>query len=157
MAVVMHPDAAVNLTPNARAELAPWALAAFEHGHFERGGRGPIAFDCMGLATWAQAQVGRRVRDYLDLYRDLDISARGDVNRLMRAEAEAWRNVDAGGVGDVLVLGSGDRAHHVAVLCGAGRAVHATEGGGVRIDTIEGRARVRRFFGMRVFACVSPA
>lgn len=157
MGVVMTPGAAVNLTPNARAPLAAWAVQACDGGHFERGGRGPIAFDCMGLVTWAQAQIGRRVRDYLDLYRELDIKRRGDVNQLMRAEAEAWRNVDAGGVGDVLVLGSGDRAHHVAVLCGGGYAAHATSSRGLLCEKIEGRARVSRFSGMRIFACVSPA
>lgn len=156
MAVVLDSSAPVNVTANARAPLAQWALDVLDAGRFERGGRGPIAFDCMGLATWAQHQVGRAARDYLELYRDLNIRAVRDVNQLLRAESEAWRNVDAGGVGDVLVLGHGRIAHHVAVLCGGGRAVHALEGAGIRIDEIEGRAQVRKFAGMRVFGCVSP-
>jgi cell wall-associated NlpC family hydrolase len=116
-----------------------------------------VAFDCMGMVTWAQAQIGRTVRDYLELYRKYDVREREVLNQLYRAEADGWRNVAAGDVGDVLVLGTGNRAHHVAVLCGQGRAIHATKSSGIVIHEIEGRARVDRFAGMRVFACVSPA
>lgn len=150
--------AGVNVTPNATAPLAQWALDAFERGSFEVRGRGPDRFDCMGLAIWAQQFVGRRVRSYLDLYAELNIRHTRAIDRLVRAEVDAWRPVEAGGVGDVLVLGNaGGRVHHVAVLCGAGRAIHAVEAHGIMIQKIEGRRAVRRFAEMRIFGCVAPA
>jgi cell wall-associated NlpC family hydrolase len=147
--------ASVNVAPNLAARLAPWALALQARGRFEDGGRGPDAFDCMGLAVYAQALVGRAARDYLDLYEDLDIRATGDVDALMRAYGAAWVDVHAGDVGDVLVLGSGRRAHHTAVLCGAGRAIHANAGAGLTIGELGGRI-VQRFAGMSVFGLVRP-
>lgn len=154
--VTLSLGAGVDLTPNARAPLAAWALPLQRRGVFARMGRGPVEFDCMGIVTWVQAEIGRAVRSYEELYRDLDITNTGAVDELVRAEVNAWCNVAAGGVGDVLVLGHGKRAHHVAVLCGAGRALHALEGSGIVIGEIEGRARVRRFAGMGVFGCVAP-
>jgi cell wall-associated NlpC family hydrolase len=156
MAVVFAPGAPVDLSPNAVAPLALWAEPLQRRGWFEDGGRGPLGFDCYGLAYWVQAFVGRPVRSYEEHYRDLDIRRTGQVSALFHAEAEAWRNVAAGGVGDVLVLGSGDRAHHVGVLCGAGSLLHASAHAGLRIDQIEGRRAVSRVADLKVFACVAP-
>ncbi len=75
---------------------------------------------------------------------------------IIRAEAEAWR-AGTGDVGDVLILGTGQRAHHVAVLCGAGRALHASRAaGGVAYAEIMGRKRVRRVAGHNLYAVLTP-
>lgn len=157
MAAILARETPVNVAPNWAAPLAEWAPEIQARGHFEDGGRGPESFDCMGIALWVQRILGRPVRDYLELYADLDIRRTQAVDALLRAEAEGWRNVEAGDVGDVLVLGSGRRAHHVAVLCGAGRALHAREDFGIRIEPIVGRARVTRFSDLAVFGCVRPS
>lgn len=157
MCVVLARETPVNLAPNSAAPLAAWAPQLQARGYFEDGGRGPDAFDCMGIALWVQRALGRLVRDYLELYAELDIRRTRDVDALFRAEAESWRQVDVGDVGDVLVLGSGHRAHHVAVLCGAGHALHAHRKNGVAIEPIMGRSRVTHFADMAVFGCVRPA
>ncbi|HYD87107.1 MAG TPA: NlpC/P60 family protein [Vitreimonas sp.] len=157
MSVVFAPGAGVDLTPNAAAPLATWAPPLQLRGWFQDGGRGPLAFDCYGLAYWVQQLIGRRARGYEELYRELDIRLTREVDALFRAESDAWRNVAAGGVGDVLVLGSGGRAHHVGVLCGAGRMLHASAQAGLRIDPIEGRRGVTHAAGLKVFACVAPS
>lgn len=153
---LLDAGAGVNVAANAAAPLAQWALDAYARGVFAPRGRGPERFDCMGLALWAQPFVGRAAASYLDLYEALDIHVTRDVDKLVRVEAESWKRA-AGDVGDVLVLGSGKRVHHVAVLCGAGRAIHALEGAGIVIQKIDGRRDVRRFADMRVFGCVAPA
>ncbi len=160
MPVTLAPGAPVNLGPNARAPLADWALPLQQRARFAERGRGPDAFDCLGIALFVQNLLGRPVRSYAELYADLDIAAdaaKPDIDALIRAENEAWRNVEAGAVGDVLVLGHGGHAHHVGVLCGAGRLLHAHKSRGVRIEEIEGRRAVKAAAGLKVFAVVRPS
>lgn len=149
-------DAAFDLRPNAYAPLAPWAepmLAA----RFAEFGRGPFEFDCMGVVEFVQAKLQRTVRDYRACYEASTVGDANQVDQIIAAEMSAWRAVDEGNVGDVLVCGSGRRAHHVAVLCGAGRAVHAMRGAGVKIEAIEGKRAVTRFAGLRIYGVFTPA
>lgn len=111
----------------------------------------------MGVVEFVQAQLQRPVRDYRACYEASTVGDAEQVDQIIAAEMSAWRALDAGGVGDVLVCGSGRRAHHVAVLCGAGRAVHAQRGAGVKIDLIEGKRAVTRFAGLRIFGVFAPA
>lgn len=155
MSVVLSPGAGVDLSANAAAPLASWAEPLQRRGWYEARGRGPLGFDCLGVALWVQGFLGRRVRDYADCYRELDITRTADIDELFRAESDCWGNVAVGGVGDVLVLGRA-YAHHLAVLCGAGHALDVTPGIGVRVSAIEGRRNVARVAGLKVFACVRP-
>lgn len=160
MPVTLAPGAAVNLAPNARAALADWAAPLQQRARFEERGRGPDGFDCLGIALFVQALLGRPVRCYAELYRELDIAAdaaKPQIDALIRAENDAWVNAETGAVGDVLVLGHGGHAHHVGVLCGAGRMLHAHKSRGVRIEEIEGRRAVTRAAGLKVFALVRPS
>lgn len=156
MPVVLSPGVGVNLAANAAAPIAVWAEPLQRRGWYEPRGRGPLGFDCLGVALWVQGFLGRRLRDYVDCYRDLDITRTGDIEALFAAESDAWRNVEAGAPGDVLLLGRA-HAHHVAVLCGAGRALDVAPEIGVRIFEIEGRASVVKAGGLKVFGCVRPA
>lgn len=147
--------ATFDLSLNAAAPLAPWAPALFGKP-FEDRAVGPDAFDCTGLIEWVQALLDRRVRSYAEIYRAQDCDAKEKRDAIIRAEAEAWR-AGTGDVGDVLILGTGQRAHHVAVLCGAGRALHASRAaGGVAYAEIMGRKRVRRVAGHNLYAVLTP-
>jgi len=145
-----------DLSANAAAPLAPWARELQQRGHYAEFGAGPEAFDCLGLVCAVQRLIGRAAPDYAALYRGLDVTDLDAIDQLMRTENSAWRAA-AGAPGDVLVLGLGHRAHHVAVLCGAGRALQARRAKGITIDEIEGRRRVTRFCGMRLYGVVAPA
>lgn len=147
---------AFDLSANAAAPLQAWAPEIQARARFEDGGQGPERFDCMGLALFVQRLIGRPARDYADLYRGLDVADHDAVGKLIAAEAVIWEDAP-GEPGDVLVLGTGRRAHHVAVLCGAGRALHALSGAGVKIEEIEGRRQVRRFAHMRLYGVGRPS
>ncbi|HRO02389.1 MAG TPA: NlpC/P60 family protein [Terricaulis sp.] len=147
--------AAFDLSRNAAAPLAAWAPPLFGAPFVDRAA-GPDAFDCTGLVEWVAALLGRRVRSYSEIYASVDCDAAAKRDAIIRAEAEAWRP-GAGDVGDVLILGTGRRAHHVAVLCGAGRAMHASRAaGGVAYAEIVGRKRVRRVASHDLYAVLTP-
>lgn len=155
MSFALQFNAAFNLTPNARAPLAPWAARLHGKPYAARA-RGPDAFDCMGVIEWVQVQLQRPVRDYSVCYAESIIGDGAAIDALLRAEAHAWEAVEAGDVGDVLVCGSGRKAHHVAVLCGDGHAVHCTKSGGVQVLPIVGRRRVSRFDDIRIYGVARP-
>lgn len=145
-----------DLSLNAAAPLQPWAMPLQQRARYAEFGRGPDAFDCLGLVTHVQSIIGRPVPSYADLYRGLDIEDHESIDALIRAEAATWKE-GAGAPGDVLVLGLAKRAHHVAVLCGAGRALHVSPRKAVTIEPIEGRRSVTRFAAMRIYGVVAPA
>lgn len=145
-----------DLSANARAPLAPWATP-LQQARYEDYARGPDAFDCMGLVEWVQRLIGRPVRDYATAYQAHPLTDTAALDAIIRAEVGAWRTAEPGDVGDVLVLGLGRRAHHVAILCGAGRAIHAHSSAGIAIKEIAGRRAVTRFENMRVYGVVAPA
>lgn len=148
--------ASFDLSANATAPLADWAPMLFGKPFVDRA-VGPDAFDCTGLIEWVQALMGRPVRSYAELYRDVDCDAIDKRDAIIRAEGELW-TPGTGDVGDVLILGTGRRAHHVAVLCGASRALHASrEACGVAYAEIEGRKRVRRVARHDLYAVLRPA
>lgn len=140
-----------DLGANADAPLAPWAetLLALPYRAL---GRAPEAVDCMGVVEFVQAALGRPLRCYAELYRD---SALEGIDALVRAELTQWIP-GAGEVGDVLFVGRRGLAYHVAVLCGAGRALQARNGHGVTIDRIEGRRAVSRFCGAHIYGVARP-
>lgn len=144
-----------DLTPNATAPLAAWAPALQRRAWFQKKGDGPDAFDCWGLVAHVQALLGRPVRSYAAAYGLADFSRAGGLDRLIRAEAETWR-AGAGEVGDVLVCARANAVTHVAVLCGAGSALHVLETAGV-LCTFLGARRVKRLLNMKVVGCVRPA
>lgn len=146
-----------DLSANAAAPLAPWALRLMERAYFMPKGLGPDAFDCWGLVSFVQAsELARPVKSYEAAYAEADFSAPGALDRLIRAEAQTWTRGD-GSVGDVIVAARGRLATHVAVLCGAGRALHALDTAGIVITTLLGRAAVRRLLDYRIVGCVRPA
>lgn len=155
MLTLVYDGAGFDLSANAAAPLAPWARALQRAAHYEEFGRGPRGYDCLGIVGAALAAMGRVMRDYRDAYAGVDIAAHDAVDEIIRAEAAAWQD-GAGDVGDVLVLGSGRRAHHVAVLCGAGHALHARAIAGIKIEPIGGRKHVTRFAGMRLYGVGRP-
>ena len=61
-----------------------------------------------------------------------------------------------GEVGDVLVCARGQAATHVAVLCGAGRALQAIKPAGLICSALAGRIAVDRLLNMRIVGCVRP-
>lgn len=154
MASLDFTGAGLDLSANAHAPFAPWArdleLMALPY-RFEA--RPPDGVDCMAVVEFAQARLGRPVKPYASLYA---AHALDGLDRFIRAEVESWAQGE-GDVGDVLVMGRGGLAHHVAVLCGAGHAIHARSSHGVTVDRIAGRRRVKRFCGARLYGVVRPA
>lgn len=147
-----------DLSANAAATLADWAPALQSRGRFVAKGEGPDAFDCYGLALFVQRLIGRRAPSYAEFYAAADFGggANGALDRLIRAEAESWRASKPGDVGDVLVCARGNAATHVAILCGAGHALHALETAGLVCTRIVGRVAVTGLLNMRIVGCVRP-
>lgn len=145
-----------DLTLNARAPLQPWATDIQRRAHYEEYGRGPLGFDCMGLVSFVQNLIGRPAAEYSDLYRGVDLEDLEAIDALIRAESQSWRRAE-GAPGDVLVLGHGGRAHHVAVLCGAGHALHVRAKKAVSIEELGLRRGVTRFSNLRLYGVVAPA
>jgi cell wall-associated NlpC family hydrolase len=148
--------ASFDLSLNAAAPLADWAPPLFGKPFVDRA-VGPDAFDCTGLVEWVQSALGRRVRSYAELYRAAECDGKDKRDAIIRAEGALWTPAP-GDVGDVLILGTGRRAHHVAVLCGAGLALHASRAAcGVTYAEIEGRKQVRRVANHHLYAVLRPA
>jgi len=152
---VLSFDAAFDCAANAGAPLAPWALA-LRGRPFARRGRGPEAYDCAGVIEHVQALLGRTVKRFADLYAETEVAAPAVLDALIRAEANAWIAGD-GAVGDVLVCGRGRRAHHLAVLCGAGCALEARSDCGVAITPLSGRRAITHVGDARLYAVLRPA
>lgn len=146
-----------DLSANARAPLAAWASPLFGLPFADRG-RGPGAFDCTGIVEHVQAMLGRPIKPYAAHYSAAHVDAEQTAafDRLIQSELAAYAP-GAGEVGDILVMGSAGRAHHVGVLCGAGCVLQARVAQGVTIDKIEGRKRVQRVGGLWLYDVVRPA
>lgn len=107
--------------------IAPWqdlVGKAYRHG-----GRGPDAYDCLGLVLAVQRRAGFGVRDPLEAYRD------GKAGHDFRAEwASTWRPVDSPRLYDAVLLRLADPetgvdGWHVGVIVEPGRAIHASRNG----------------------------
>lgn len=142
----------------AASPIARWAPDLQAVGYFERKGEGPNAFDCWGLASFVQSLIGRPTRSYAQLYSKADFSRPGAIDRLMRAEADAFVASEPGEVGDILVCArGGQEATHVAILCGAGFVLHAVERVGLLVTELHSRTRLTHVLDKRVVGCVRPA
>lgn len=148
-------DAVWDLSLNARAPLAAWAPALIGRPFADRA-RGPDAFDCMGLIEFVAAALGRPTRSYAAAYNASIYGDAASIDALIAAEQSAWAPGD-GSVGDVLIMGSARRAHHVGVLCGAGHVLHVGVAEGVKCELIVGRRRVRRAAGYAIYGLARPA
>lgn len=157
MSMLTAPAEGFDLSANARAPLADWA-PPLRGLPFEDRGRGPHGFDCTGVMEFVQALLGRPIKAYAEHYSAAHVDAEQTAafDRLIQSELAAYAP-GAGEVGDILILGSGGRAHHVAVLCGAGHLIHARPGAGVSIEPIEGRKRVRRAARLWLYNVLRPA
>lgn len=144
-----------DVSANAAAPIAPWAPALQARGHFAPKGDGPDAFDCWGLAAFVQRLIGRAPPSYATLYSAADFARPAALDRLIRAEAEAWQAAP-GDVGDILVCAKGGAATHVAVLCGGGHALHALETAGLVARPLLQRQRLTHVLDMKVVGCVRP-
>lgn len=152
MSLLRFDGAGFDLTANADAPLAEWASELMALPYRDEG-RAPDAVDCMGVVEFVQARMGRALRSYAELYRGAALSG---LDALIRDEAQAWAP-GTGAVGDVLIVGHRGLAHHVAVLCGAGHALHAQPRQGVSLVPIEGKRAAKRFAGAVIYGVARPA
>jgi hypothetical protein len=111
---------------------------------FERGGRGPDAFDCWGTLQEVLRRMGRKPTDF-------------PTNPALLASAleDEWSEVKRELVlpGDGILLRSSDSAYqwHIGVAIDRWRMLHAREGAGICVELFDSPAYKRRVVGFYRF------
>lgn len=81
---------------------------------WRKDGRGPDAFDCVGLLLEISRRLGSALPDY-----------KSDLHELALALCGAWERVTDPQPGDGILIRSVDPDWHIGVVCGAGYMLHA--------------------------------
>jgi cell wall-associated NlpC family hydrolase len=77
-------------------------------------GRGPDAFDCVGLLLEIERRIGNALPNY-----------KSDIHELALALAGTWERVNDPQPGDGILIRSACPPWHIGVVCGAGYMIHA--------------------------------
>ena len=114
-------------------------------GRFKDGGRGPVDFDCWGLASEVFKRYGVSVPDY-----KISCDAIMEVDAQMNAERTSWARCEGEPpIPSLVVFADRGLCSHVGVYIGDGRFIHAYEKTGVSItptNHIFWKSRVEGFY-----------
>lgn len=100
---------------------------------FKDGGRGPVLFDCWGLAIEAMKDFGYNLPDYA--VSAFDCAA---VGQIIGEERKAWQQIEKPVPGCVIVMrfGTAKNINHIGVYLGNEKFIHARDKVGVCIEKI---------------------
>lgn len=107
-------------------EISPRLYSDLVGKPFVNDGRGPDAYDCVGLLLEMQRRLGHVGADYAS-----DVGAVSAI-----AEAD-WERVGVAQPGDAILLRSSDPKWHVAVVIGPGRMIHSHPAAGVCLQRFD--------------------
>jgi len=107
---------------------------------YRAGGRGPDAYDCVGLMLELERRLGRTLPPW------------GSHGRNLAAALAYWEPVDDPAPGDGILLESDDTPWHIGVVCAEGWMLHAHASCGVvkeRYNAWPWQNRIRGFYRAR--------
>jgi cell wall-associated NlpC family hydrolase len=107
---------------------------------FQDGGRGPDAFDCVGLLIELQRRLGRAMPPYESNEHELSMAL------------ASWDRVESPEPGDGILIRSDNPRWHIGVVCGGGYMIHAFQARGVsreRYDAFPWHNRIEGFYRWR--------
>ena len=105
---------------------------------FCSGGRGPDAFDCVGLLIEVERRLGHPIRNW------------SSHARFLASAKNEWERVTDPQPGDGILIYSTDPPWHVAVVCGGGFMLHVNRDAGQvtreRYDAFPWHKRIEGFY-----------
>jgi cell wall-associated NlpC family hydrolase len=107
---------------------------------FEKGGRGPLAWDCYGYVRELFGRTGRWVPDFKTP------ATLGEIEEIVVRETKPgarWHLVPIGTPGTMLTFRVDGAGAHVGFMLANGRFTHCIEGEGVTTERLAGNWRMR--------------